>query len=100
VDALLSVRDLQARFETNAGTVRAVDGVSFDVREGETVAVVGESGSGKTVACESVTGLVGSGAEIDGEVRFDGTDLSEVSERELRSYRGRRIASTTWSPTV
>ena len=96
--ALLSVRDLQARFETNAGTVRAVDGVSFDVREGETVAVVGESGSGKTVACESVTGLVGSGAEVDGEVHFDGTDLSEVSERELRSYRGGRIGHVFQNP--
>jgi len=97
VDTLLSVRDLCTRFETETGTVRAVDGVSFDVREGETVAVVGESGSGKTVACESVTGIL-DGAEIDGEIRFDGTDLAGLSERDLRSFRGGRIGHVFQNP--
>ncbi|WP_123538569.1 ABC transporter ATP-binding protein [Halosimplex salinum] len=98
-DPLLSVRDLHVRFDGDDGTVRAVDGVDFDVRTGETVCLVGESGSGKTVACESITRLISTeSAEITGEVRFDGTDLTALSESALESYRGGRIGHVFQNP--
>ncbi|WP_459190751.1 ABC transporter ATP-binding protein [Halosimplex sp. J119] len=98
-DPLLSVRDLRVRFDGDDGTVRAVDGVDFDVAPGETVCLVGESGSGKTVACESITRLLPTGlADISGEVRFDGTDLTDLSESALESYRGGRIGHVFQNP--
>jgi len=97
---LLSVRDLQTYFHTDEGTVRAVDGVSFDVDAGETVCLVGESGSGKTVACESITKLVPMPpGEIEGgEIRFDGEDLAAKSSGELQGYRGGRIGHVFQNP--
>ncbi|SEW07494.1 ABC transporter ATP-binding protein [Halobacterium jilantaiense] len=99
-DPLLSVDDLHTQFDTEEGTVKAVDGVSFDVREGETVCLVGESGSGKTVACESITRLVPQppGRITGGEVRFDGEDLTELSGKALREYRGGRIGHVFQNP--
>jgi peptide/nickel transport system ATP-binding protein len=99
-EPLLSVRDLHTQFDTSEGTVRAVAGASFDVREGETVCLVGESGSGKTVACESITQLIPMppGEIVDGEVVFDGEDLTALSEEELRSYRGGRIGHVFQNP--
>ncbi|ELZ19885.1 dipeptide/oligopeptide/nickel ABC transporter ATP-binding protein [Halosimplex carlsbadense 2-9-1] len=97
-DPLLSVRDLRVRFETDDGVVRAVDGVDFDVAEGETVCLVGESGSGKTVACESITRLLPDSAAVDGEIRFDGTDLTDCSASDLESYRGGRIGHVFQNP--
>jgi peptide/nickel transport system ATP-binding protein len=96
---LLSVRDLHVRFSTPDGVVRAVDGVDLDVRAGETVCLVGESGSGKTVLCESLTKLTSPPAEIPvGEVRFDGEDLFDRSERGLREVRGARIGHVFQNP--
>jgi peptide/nickel transport system ATP-binding protein len=97
---LLSVQDLHTRFDTEDGTVRAVDGVSFDVQEGETVCLVGESGSGKTVACESITKLIPRppGEIADGAVNFDGEDLTELSGKALREYRGGRIGHVFQNP--
>ncbi|WP_336034877.1 ABC transporter ATP-binding protein [Halobacterium yunchengense] len=99
-DPLLSVRDLRTYFDTDDGTVRAVDGVSFDVEPGETVCLVGESGSGKTVACESITQLVPTppGRIAGGEVIFDGEDLTELSGSELRAYRGGRVGHVFQNP--
>ncbi|WP_135366490.1 ABC transporter ATP-binding protein [Halosimplex halophilum] len=97
-DPLLDVRDLRVRFDTDEGVVRAVDGVDFDVGEGETVCLVGESGSGKTVACESITRLLPDSAAVDGEIRFDGTDLTDCSVSELESYRGGRIGHVFQNP--
>ena len=98
-DPLLSVRDLHTHFRTSEGTVRAVDGVDFDVRSGETVCLVGESGSGKTVACESITKLVPTPpGNISGRIRFDGGDLTELSTKTLRRYRGDRIAHVFQNP--
>ena len=91
-DPILSVSDLRTHIQTDSGVVRAVDGLSFTVGDGETVCLVGESGSGKTLACDSITGLVGPPAEITGEVRFDGTELLSASERELRTIRGDSLA--------
>ncbi|WP_159669181.1 ABC transporter ATP-binding protein [Halobaculum saliterrae] len=96
---MLSVRDLRTQFPTVEGTVRAVDGVSFDVYPGETVCLVGESGSGKTVACESIARLVDPPGEVvDGEVRFDDRDLLACAERDLRAVRGDRIAYVFQDP--
>ncbi|MEF8758110.1 MAG: ABC transporter ATP-binding protein [Halobacteriales archaeon] len=93
-DPVLSVEDLHVQFDTYGGTVRGVDGVSFDLHPGETVCLVGESGAGKTVTCESITGLIPSppGEVTGGSVAFEGVDLTGVTERQLREIRGDRIA--------
>jgi len=108
-DPLLSVRDLKTQFFTEDGTVRAVDGISFDVEPGEIVGLVGESGAGKSVATASILRLVDSPGEIvGGEIVFDGETLfgleegpdgeirpheEMLSESEMREQiRGRRIA--------
>jgi peptide/nickel transport system ATP-binding protein len=99
-DVLLSVSDLRTHFHTSEGTVRAVDGASFDVNRGETVCLVGESGSGKTVACESITKLVPTppGEIVGGHITFDGDDLTRVPPEKLRTYRGGRIAHVFQNP--
>ena len=79
--------------------VKAVDHVSFDLGEGETLGLVGESGSGKTTTCLSIVGLLPHGARIvGGSVRFDGEELTRKSQRELRRIRGRRIAVILQDP--
>ena len=96
---LLSVRDLRTHFHTSEGTVRAVDGVDFDIHSGETVCLVGESGSGKTVACESITRLVSiPPGEITGTIRFGDGDLTVLPTKKLRKYRGDRIAHVFQNP--
>jgi len=97
---LLRVRDLHTYFDTNEGIVKAVDGVDFDVRRGETVAIVGESGSGKTVTSESITKLYKSppGYIPKGTVEFDGVDLTELEGEALSKYRGRRISHIFQNP--
>jgi peptide/nickel transport system ATP-binding protein len=96
----LRVDDLRTRFRTEDGEVRAVDGVSFDVAAGETVAIVGESGSGKTVTGESITRLIRTPpGEVDAEaVEFKGRDLSSLSDAQLRSVRGGEIAHVFQNP--
>ncbi len=97
---LLEVEDLMTHIHTERGTVRAVDGVSFDINRGETVCIVGESGSGKSVTCESLTRIISQPpAEIkQGRVTFDGTQLLDISEKEIRSIRGNRIAHVFQNP--
>lgn len=97
---LLQVRDLQTHFDTDDGTVRAVDGISFDIRRGECVGIVGESGSGKSVAQISVLGLIPSppGRIAGGEVLFDGEDLVGAPEKTLRKIRGNRISMIWQDP--
>src|ERR687883_454990 len=91
---VLSVRDLRTSFETPAGTVRAVDGLSFDVLAGEVFAIVGESGSGKSVTALSILDLVPKphGRIVEGEILFKGRDLRTLSRDEMRELRGNRIA--------
>lgn len=91
-DPILTVEQLQTHLQTESGVVRAVDTLSFEVPVGETVCLVGESGSGKTLACDTITGLVGPPADISGTVTFDGRDLSSLSERQMQSVRGDEIA--------
>ncbi|MCY4663513.1 MAG: ATP-binding cassette domain-containing protein, partial [Acidimicrobiaceae bacterium] len=90
---LLSVEGLRTHFFVDAGVVKAVDGVSFEIRRGEVVGLVGESGCGKTVTSLSIAGLIEPpGRIVDGSVRFDGTELVGAPERVLNSVRGPRIA--------
>lgn len=97
---LLEVRDLKTYFFTAAGVVRAVDGVSYDVREGETVALVGESGCGKSVSALSVMRLVvaPAGRIVGGQLRFRGQDLLALDEESMRRIRGRAIAMIFQEP--
>ncbi len=98
--AILQVKNLKTHFFTDAGVVKAVDGVSFDVQAGETLAIVGESGSGKSITALSILGLIPSppGEIIDGEVIFDGRDLLELSDEEVREVRGNQIAMIFQEP--
>jgi oligopeptide/dipeptide ABC transporter ATP-binding protein len=100
MDALLEVRHLRTHFFTAAGTVRAVDGVSWDVSAGETVALVGESGCGKSVSALSVMRLVAApaGRIVGGQILFKGRDLLTLSEEEMRRVRGREIAMVFQEP--
>jgi len=97
---LLELDDLHTWFHTDDGVVRAVDGVSFTLREGETLAVVGESGSGKSVSALSVLRLVSRppGRYEGGEIRFRGKNLLEVSEPEMRRIRGKEISMIFQEP--
>jgi oligopeptide/dipeptide ABC transporter ATP-binding protein len=100
VTPLLEVRHLSTQFTTRGGVVRAVDDVSWDVREGETVALVGESGCGKSVSALSVMRLVSApaGRIVAGEIWFKGRDLLRLSEEEMRRVRGREIAMVFQEP--
>ena len=100
MSSLLEVRNLTTHFHSDGRVVKAVDGVSFDVNAGETVAVVGESGSGKSVTALSVLRLIPSppGKIVSGEIRFGGRDLLSITEEEVRSIRGNRIAMIFQEP--
>ncbi len=97
---LLDVRNLTVRFYTQDGVVHAVNGISYQVNEGETVAIVGESGCGKSVGVMSLIRLIPQppGKITDGEVWFEGENLLEISEDELRHVRGNRIAMIFQDP--
>src|SRR5690606_29504087 len=90
---LLDVRDLRTHFFTRWGTVKAVDGVSFTLNEGETLGIVGESGSGKSITAMSIVRLIPepAGKIVGGAIRFEGEDLLAKSQSEMREIRGARI---------
>ena len=98
--ALLEIDNLQTHFFTSGGTVKAVDGVSYDVNAGETVAVVGESGSGKSVTALSILRLIPKppGEIVGGEIRFQGKNLAFCSEDEIRDIRGKDISMIFQEP--
>src|SRR6201991_1123911 len=97
--ALLEVENLQTPFRTPEGINRAVDGVSFHVDEGETLAIVGESGCGKSVTSMSILRLIPEPpGKIAGTIRFEGRDLLRVSEKEMRDIRGNAISMIFQEP--
>jgi len=98
-EALLEVRDLKVHFPTADGLVKAVDGLTFSVRRGETFGIVGESGSGKSVTCLTALGLITrENAIVEGEVLFKGRDLLTLSNDELRKVRGKELAMIFQDP--
>jgi len=100
VATLLDVRNLKTTFLTSAGVVRAVDGVSWEIEEGETVALVGESGCGKSVSALSIMRLVAepAGRIEGGEILYKGRDLLKLDEEKMRRVRGREIAMIFQEP--
>jgi oligopeptide transport system ATP-binding protein len=97
---LLEVRNLRTYFDTEDGTIKAVDGISFQLPQGETLGIVGESGSGKSVANLSLLRLIPQppGRIVSGEAIFKGQDILKLSEEEVRKIRGRRIAMVFQDP--
>lgn len=99
-DVILEVEDLHTYIFTRFGTVKAVDGVSFSLRQGETLGIVGESGSGKSITALSLLQLIPRPAAriIKGTIQFEGEDLVKKSEQEMRQVRGRRISMILQDP--
>ncbi len=98
-EPLLQVRDLRTQFFTDDGVVQAVNGVSFDLHEGESLGIVGESGCGKSMTALSIMGLVPNpGRVTGGEIRFRGDDLLRMRPEDLREIRGRDIAMIFQDP--
>lgn len=99
-DDLLRVVGLKTTISLKQGTIKAVDGVSFTVRRGESVGLVGESGSGKTMTCMSIVGLlpVSAAQIVAGEIWFEGTNLLRLNRSEMSDIRGRKIAVIMQDP--
>jgi peptide/nickel transport system ATP-binding protein len=98
-DPFLKVDDLRVQFPTEDGVVSAVDGVSFSVQKGKTLAIVGESGSGKSVTSQAIMGLINrKSATMTGEVRLDGEELVSARPEQVRSLRGKRMAMIFQDP--
>jgi peptide/nickel transport system ATP-binding protein len=98
--AILDVQDLKTYFYTEAGIVKALDGVSFSVEQGSTLGLVGESGSGKSVTVQSVLRIIPKpGKIVQGKIFFEGEDLVNKKEDEMRHYRGKKISLIFQDPT-
>jgi oligopeptide/dipeptide ABC transporter ATP-binding protein len=99
-EVILRVKDLRTYFNTDEGTVKAVDGVSFDLRKGETLGIVGESGSGKSVTNLSIINIIPNppGKIAGGEILFMGEDLLKMAPREIRAIRGNKISMIFQDP--
>jgi oligopeptide transport system ATP-binding protein len=98
-EPLLAVDDLRVQFKTQRGTVHAVNGISFEIRPGETLGLVGESGCGKSVTALALLGILARNAQVTGgSARFGGRDLLQLSQRELRRVRGKEIAMIFQDP--
>ncbi len=98
-DTVLKVDDLHVRFDVGGRRVHAVNGLSYELRAGRTLAIIGESGSGKTVSSRALMGLLPPSATVTGSARIDGTELVGMSEEEIRRYRGADIAMVFQDPT-
>lgn len=99
MEKLLEVKNLCVNFGTYGGEVKAVRGVTFDLHKGETLAIVGESGSGKSVSCKTIMRILSSNGYIkDGQILFDGKDLTKISEKDMEKVRGKDIAMIFQDP--
>ena len=97
--ALLEIEDLQTHFRTADGIIRSVDGVSFSITAGQTLAIVGESGCGKSVTAMSILRLIPEPpGKIAGSVRFEGKELLSLSDKEMRAIRGNDISMIFQEP--
>jgi len=94
----LSVRDLSVRFSSRAGTVHAIDGISFDLARGEILALVGESGSGKSMTSLSIMKLLPQAARMSGHIAIEGQDISAFDRRQMEDLRGARIGMIFQEP--
>jgi len=99
-ETVLTVEDLRTYFTTRWGTVKAVDGISFDLRRGETLGIVGESGCGKSVTMLSLMRLIPipPGRIVSGSIVLDGEDIIPISEQEMAQIRGSKIALIIQDP--
>ena len=99
-ETVLTVEDLRTYFTTRWGTVKAVDGISFDLRKGETLGIVGESGCGKSVTMLSLMRLIPEppGRIVSGSITLDGDDIVQISEQEMAEIRGSKIALIIQDP--
>jgi peptide/nickel transport system ATP-binding protein/oligopeptide transport system ATP-binding protein len=98
-ERLLEVKDLNVRFATEDGIVRAVDGISFELERGKVLGIVGESGSGKSVTAMTLMGLTrGINARFEGQILYKGVDLLEVSDRDMQNYRGNELGMIFQDP--
>ena len=99
-EKLIEVKDLKTYFYTEAGTAKAVDGISFDIYKGEVLGIVGESGSGKSVTSLSINRLIPSppGKIVNGEIFYKGEDLLKLSYEKMRTYRGKDISMIFQEP--
>ena len=98
-DIKLEVKNLQISFRTQAGTVKAVRDISFDLKKGETFAIVGESGSGKSVTSKAIMGILAGNSIVEGgEILYDGKDLLKISEEDFHKIRGDKIAMIFQDP--
>ncbi len=100
-DVLLQIQDLRVDFESldsRQSATRAVRGISYFVRRGEILGIVGESGSGKSVSTTAIPGLLPANARVSGKIFFCGTELTALSQKELRPYRGKKIALILQEP--
>ena len=99
MDKKLQVKDLQISFRTQAGILKAVRNISFDLYKGETLAIVGESGSGKSVTSKAVMGILAGNSIVEGgEILYDGQDLLKISEEDFHKIRGDKIAMIFQDP--
>ena len=99
--AVLEISGLKTHFFTHAGVVKAVDGVDFTVSKGEVMGLVGESGSGKSITGFSILGLIDQpGRIVEGSIKFNGSEIANVSEEELKKLRGNRISMIFQDPMM
>jgi len=100
LQSILSIKDLRTYFHTDDGIAKAVDGVSFDLKEGETLGIVGESGCGKSVTALSVLRMLPKDVGVieGGEILFEGRDIVKMSDGEIRSIRGNKISMIFQEP--
>src|SRR5258708_7657242 len=98
-DTILEIKDLKTYFYTRDGIVKAVDGVSYDLKKGETLGVVGESGCGKSITALSILRLIAKGGRIvEGEIKLAGRNLLELTDEQMRSVRGNDISMIFQEP--